>query len=81
MEFYLFLLKTERSDSVTLDHLKLRVNYSAEPNGSVLAEKTRLLILEARRKSHGRQLIQSQKLLDDHPRLHPRALPGRGYRC
>jgi len=34
------------SSLITLDHLKLRANCLAKPNGSGLAQKTRFLILE-----------------------------------
>ena len=48
-EFYLFLLKTERSDSATLDHSILRVNFSAEPNGSDLPQRIMFLIRQKTR--------------------------------
>ena len=39
-------MKAGRSDSVILDHLKLRVNFSAELSRSDLTQRPRFLILE-----------------------------------
>ncbi len=44
MEFYLFKYKTERSDSLTLDHFTLCMIFKAKPFVSDLAQRIRVKI-------------------------------------